>query len=88
MTVADAAMPSQQAVRGAVADIAALTQEADIKPPAITVIGAVAGFAPTGWSAGIPPALLGQVELTVSYSSKKGVPLVKPEDQNWSLTIF
>jgi uroporphyrin-III C-methyltransferase len=47
MTVADAAMPSQQAVRGTVADIAALTNEAGIKPPAITVIGAVAGFAPT-----------------------------------------
>ena len=47
MTVADAAMPSQQAVRGPVADIAALTKEADIKPPAITVIGAVAGFTAT-----------------------------------------
>jgi uroporphyrin-III C-methyltransferase len=50
MTVADAAMPSQKSVRGTLADIAALTQEADIKPPAITVIGAVAGFSPT------PPA--------------------------------
>jgi uroporphyrin-III C-methyltransferase len=47
MTVADAAMPSQQAVRGTVADIAALTKEQGIKPPAITVIGGVAGFAPT-----------------------------------------
>jgi siroheme synthase len=47
MTVADAAMPSQQFVRGTLADIAALTKEADIKPPAITVIGAVAGFSPT-----------------------------------------
>ncbi len=46
MTVADAAMPSQQAVRGTVADIAALTKDAGIKPPAITVIGAVAGFRP------------------------------------------
>jgi uroporphyrin-III C-methyltransferase len=46
LTVADAAMPSQQAVRGTVANIAALTDEAGIKPPAITVIGAVAGFAP------------------------------------------
>jgi uroporphyrin-III C-methyltransferase len=46
MTVADAAMPSQQSVRGTLADIAALTKEADIKPPAITVIGAVAGFNP------------------------------------------
>jgi uroporphyrin-III C-methyltransferase len=48
MTVADAAMPSQQSVRGTVADIAKLTKEADIKPPAITVIGAVAGFKPSG----------------------------------------
>jgi uroporphyrin-III C-methyltransferase len=47
MTVADAAMPSQQAVRGTLADIATRTNEAGIKPPAITVIGAVAGFAPT-----------------------------------------
>jgi hypothetical protein len=29
------------------ADIAALTKEADIKPPAITVIGGVAGYSPT-----------------------------------------
>ena len=47
MTVADAAMPSQQAVRGTLADIAARTTKANIKPPAITVIGAVAGFSPT-----------------------------------------
>ena len=47
ITVADAAMPSQQSVQGTLADIAALTKEADIKPPAITVIGAVAGFRPT-----------------------------------------
>jgi uroporphyrin-III C-methyltransferase len=46
MTVADAAMPSQRSVRGTVADIAVLTSEAGIKPPAITVIGAVAGFTP------------------------------------------
>ena len=46
MTVADAAMPSQQAVRGTVTDIAELTRDAGIKPPAITVIGAVAGFTP------------------------------------------
>ena len=46
MTVADAAMPSQRSVRGTLADIAALTSEAGIKPPAITVIGAVAGFTP------------------------------------------
>jgi uroporphyrin-III C-methyltransferase len=46
MTVADAAMPSQRSVRGTLADIAALTNQAGIKPPAITVIGAVAGFNP------------------------------------------
>ena len=46
ITVADAAMPSQQSVRGTLANIAELTKEADIKPPAITVIGAVAGFTP------------------------------------------
>jgi uroporphyrin-III C-methyltransferase len=47
MTVADAAMPSQQAVRGTLANIATLTKDAGIKPPAITVIGAVAGFSAT-----------------------------------------
>ncbi len=47
MTVADAAMTSQQSVRGTLADIAAVTKEADIKPPTVTVIGAVAGFSPT-----------------------------------------
>ena len=46
ITIADAAMPSQQSVRGTMADIAELTKEADIRPPAITVIGAVAGFTP------------------------------------------
>jgi hypothetical protein len=30
----------------------------------------------------------GHVELAVSYSSKKGIPLVKPEYQNWTLPIF
>jgi uroporphyrin-III C-methyltransferase len=50
MTVADAGMPSQQSVRGTLADIAERTKDAEIKPPAITVIGAVAGFSPT------PPA--------------------------------
>jgi uroporphyrin-III C-methyltransferase len=46
LTVADAGLPSQQSVRGTLADIATLTKEADIRPPAITVIGAVAGFSP------------------------------------------
>lgn len=43
-TVADAGLPSQRAVRGTVATIAGVTADAGIKPPAITVIGAVAGF--------------------------------------------
>ena len=45
-TVADAGLPSQRDVRGRVDDIAARTLEAGIRPPAITVIGAVAGFRP------------------------------------------
>ncbi len=45
-TVADAGLVSQRTVRGTVADIAALTDRAGLKPPAITVIGAVAGFDP------------------------------------------
>jgi uroporphyrin-III C-methyltransferase len=45
-TVADAGLPSQRDLRGRVADIAALTLDAGIRPPAITVIGAVAGFRP------------------------------------------
>jgi uroporphyrin-III C-methyltransferase len=47
MTIADAAMASQQSVRGTLTDIAVRTEKAGIKPPAITVIGAVAGFALT-----------------------------------------
>ncbi len=46
MTVADGGLPSQRDVRGAVADIAARTSEAGLRPPAVTVIGAVAGFRP------------------------------------------
>ncbi|GAA1844936.1 uroporphyrin-III C-methyltransferase [Microlunatus capsulatus] len=45
-TVADAGLPSQRDVRGRVDDIAARTLEAGIRPPAITVVGAVAGFRP------------------------------------------
>lgn len=45
-TVADAGLPSQRDVRGTVADIAALTAAAGIRPPAVTVLGAVAGFRP------------------------------------------
>ena len=43
-TIADAGMPSQRSVRATLATIAAETTAADITPPAITVIGAVAGF--------------------------------------------
>ena len=43
-TIADAGWPSQRSVRATVATIAAATSAAGIKPPAITVIGAVAGF--------------------------------------------
>lgn len=46
ITVADAGLPSQREVRGTLAHIAELTASAGIKPPAITVIGAVAGFTP------------------------------------------
>jgi uroporphyrin-III C-methyltransferase len=43
-TIADAGLPTQRSVRATLDSIAATTLDADIKPPAITVIGAVAGF--------------------------------------------
>jgi uroporphyrin-III C-methyltransferase len=43
-TVADAGLASQREVRGTVATIAALNEQARIRSPAVTVIGAVAGF--------------------------------------------
>lgn len=43
-TIADAGLPSQRSVRATLATIAEETSAAGIKPPAITVIGAVAGF--------------------------------------------
>jgi uroporphyrin-III C-methyltransferase len=46
ITVASAGLPSQREVRGPLSAIAHLTHEAGIQPPAITVIGAVAAFAP------------------------------------------
>jgi uroporphyrin-III C-methyltransferase len=46
-TVADAGLASQRSVRGTVADIAGLTEDAGIGAPAIIVIGAVAGFDPS-----------------------------------------
>ncbi len=45
-TIADAGLTSQRSVRATVADIAHLTLAAGLGPPAITVIGAVAGFTP------------------------------------------
>jgi uroporphyrin-III C-methyltransferase len=47
-TVADAGMPSQRSARGTVTTIAQLSAESGLTAPAITVIGAVAGFDPTG----------------------------------------
>jgi len=46
LTVADAGLPGQLTVRATLADIAERTHAAGIRPPAITVIGAVAGFRP------------------------------------------
>lgn len=47
-TVADAGLDSQRTVRGTVATIAARISAAGIRSPAITVIGAVAGFSVDG----------------------------------------
>jgi uroporphyrin-III C-methyltransferase len=43
-TIADAGLPSQRRIRGTLADIAEGTLGAGLKPPAVTVIGAVAAF--------------------------------------------
>ncbi|MGE2836048.1 uroporphyrinogen-III C-methyltransferase [Mycobacterium sp. SMC-4] len=56
VTVADGTLAQQRVVRATVATIAEAVQAAGIKPPAITVIGAVAGFgaddtAPSGVAA-------------------------------------
>lgn len=45
-TIADAGLPSQRTVRGSLSKIADLSRSAGIRPPAVTVIGAVAGFQP------------------------------------------
>jgi uroporphyrin-III C-methyltransferase len=42
--IADGALPSQRVVRAVVATIAAAAQDAGIAPPAVTVIGDVAGL--------------------------------------------
>ena len=46
VTIADAGMPTQRTVAGNLADIAEQTLRAQISPPAITIIGAVAAFRP------------------------------------------
>ncbi len=46
-TIANAGLPGQQSVRGTLADIAERTADAGLRPPAVTVIGAVVGFSPT-----------------------------------------
>lgn len=46
-TVANAGLQGQQSVRGTLGDIADLTAAAGIRPPAVTVIGAVVGFSAT-----------------------------------------
>ena len=51
-TVADAGLPGQRTVRGTLASIAADVAAAGIGSPAITVIGAVAGWRPDGGVAG------------------------------------
>ncbi|HEY7813585.1 MAG TPA: uroporphyrinogen-III C-methyltransferase, partial [Nakamurella sp.] len=47
-TVADGGLPDQKVVRGTLASIADDISAAGIRPPAITVIGSVAAFDPTG----------------------------------------
>jgi uroporphyrin-III C-methyltransferase len=46
LTVADAGLPGQFTVRATLGDIAVRSHAEGIKPPAVTVIGAVAGFRP------------------------------------------
>ena len=44
LTVANAGLPSQASTSGVLDNIAARTSDAGLRPPAITVIGAVAGL--------------------------------------------
>jgi uroporphyrin-III C-methyltransferase len=48
VAIASAGLPGQRVVRGTIATIADLVADAKLSPPAITVIGAVAGFHPGG----------------------------------------
>lgn len=50
VSVADAGLPRQRSVRGTVADIAERAAAAEVVAPAVTVIGAVAGFSTTVFS--------------------------------------
>lgn len=43
-TVQDASLPTQQVIRGTLADIADRCADADVRPPATTIIGAVSGL--------------------------------------------
>ena len=45
-TIASAGLPDQRVVRGTLTTMARLVQDAQLRPPAITVIGAVAAFRP------------------------------------------
>ena len=45
-TITDAGHPGQRSVRASVRDIAAVTREAGLGAPAVTVVGSVAGFDP------------------------------------------
>jgi uroporphyrin-III C-methyltransferase len=46
-TIARAGMPGELTIRGTLGDIAAEAARADVRPPAVTIIGAVAGFDPS-----------------------------------------
>lgn len=58
LTVTEAGLPGQRAVRGTVADVAALGEAAGVRAPAVTVIGQVAGLSllPVPAAPADPPA--------------------------------
>ena len=55
-TVANGTMPNQRIIRSALISIAHDVADAGIEPPAITVIGAVAGLPTRFWSGSSPVA--------------------------------
>jgi uroporphyrin-III C-methyltransferase len=55
-TVANAGLPGQRLIRGTLSSIAGLVSDADLRPPAITVVGAVAGFQPDTVDQPVDPA--------------------------------